>query len=107
MDLQETILKGQDTNDYLDHIAWKGIVWPWLEKTKKLYQAWLVEIVLSHRPIETEDGRQITAEQCAAHIEAIDKLEKFFEIINRNHQKALEALEGRNFDEFLEGNFDE
>lgn len=93
MNLNETVAKGQDLAEYLDHIAWSGIVEPWLLRQKEVYQSWLVDVVLSHKPLVLGDGRQITAEQCAAHVEAINNLLQFFRLINGQHKKALEALQ--------------
>lgn len=91
--LNEHIAKGQDLGNYLDHIAWSGIVNPWLQKEKDQFQKWLVSIVLSHKPLELQNGELLTAERCAAYVEAINGLTRMFEIINKRADSALEKLQ--------------
>ena len=91
--LQEDLAKGGDMAEYLDHIAWKGIVKPWLDKEKAQFQAYLVEVVLSHKPLEMQNGQLLTAERCAAYVEAINGLTRLFEIINRRRDTALAQLQ--------------
>jgi hypothetical protein len=91
--LQEAIYKGADLTEYQDHIAWQGIVKPWLERERSKFQAYLVDVVLSHRPIPLDNGQLLTAERCAAYIEAIDGLERLFTVINRRRDSALAQLQ--------------
>lgn len=91
--LTEAIAKGSDLGEYLDHIAWKGIIDPWLQKQKTQYQSWLVDVVLSHKPIEMDNGQLLTAERCAAYVEAIDALYRMFNIVNKRRASALEQLQ--------------
>jgi len=91
--LQESILKGADLAEYQDHIAWSGIVKPWLDRERTKFQAYLVDVVLSHRPIPLDNGQLLTAERCAAYIEAIDALERLFLVVNRKRDAALAQLQ--------------
>lgn len=89
----EAVAQGSDLNEYLDHIAWKGIVEPWLDKQKQQFNMWLVDVVLSHKPLEMQNGQLLTAERCAAYIEAINGLKRLFETINRRRDSALAQLQ--------------
>ncbi len=91
--IQENLAKASDLEQYLDHIAWKGIVLPWLEKEKAQFQSYLVEVVLSHKPLEMQNGQLLTAERCAAYVEAINGLTRLFDIINRRRDSALAQLQ--------------
>lgn len=91
--LQEAIYKGADLAEYQDHIAWQGILKPWLDRERSKFQAYLVDVVLSHRPIPLDSGQLLTAERCAAYIEAIDALERLFVVVNRKRDAALAQLQ--------------
>jgi len=91
--IQESIFKGNDLGEYQDHIAWNGIIQPWLQGERAKFQAYLVDVVLSHRPIPLDNGQLLTAERCAAYIEAIDALERLFKVINRKRDAALAQLQ--------------
>lgn len=91
--LQEAIYKGADLTEYQDHIAWQGILKPWLDRERSKFQAYLVDVVLSHRPIPLDNGQLLTAERCAAYIEAIDALERLFVVVNRKRDAALAHLQ--------------
>ena len=91
--LQEAIYKGADLAEYQDHIAWQGILKPWLDRERSKFQAYLVDVVLSHRPIPLDNGQLLTAERCAAYVEAIDALERLFVVVNRKRDAALAQLQ--------------
>lgn len=91
--LQEAILKGADLAEYQEHIAWKGILKPWLDRERSKFQAYLVDVVLSHRPIPLDNGQLLTAERCAAYVEALDALERLFVVVNRKRDAALAQLQ--------------
>ena len=91
--LQEAIYKGADLAEYQDHIAWQGILKPWLDRERSKFQAYLVDVVLSHRPIPLDNGQLLTADRCAAYVEAIDALERLFVVVNRKRDAALAQLQ--------------
>ena len=91
--VNEAALQGSDLADYQEHIAWKGIVEPWLQNQKQLFQGWLVEVVLSQKPLEMQSGQLLTAERCAAYIEAINGLTRLFVTINQRRDSALAQLQ--------------
>ena len=91
--LQEAIYKGADLAEYKDHIAWTGIIEPWLARERTKFQSYLVDVVLSHRPLPLDNGQLLTAERCAAYIEAIDALNRLFVVVNRKRDAALAQLQ--------------
>lgn len=92
MQTPEAITEAVQLDEYKEHIAWKAIVAPWIARERKRFQQSLVEVVLSQKPILLEGGQLLTAERCAAYIEALDALERLFVVINRRRDSALAKL---------------
>ena len=96
-----TAAKGEDLADLLDHIAWTDVVAPKLAEakdalTKMLVAATLGSPVVMNGPRGTAQ-REVTVEQLAGKIWAIDWISTEFTKILREGDRAKERLRETGF----------
>jgi hypothetical protein len=87
----ESVARGEDLRDLLDHIAWTDTIKPELEKTRSRYEKALVASVLG-QPI-ISGGKLVTSEQLAGRIEGINLIEGLFEKVLRQGVSAFQSMQ--------------